>query len=122
MSEAGDCVVALWHAMESRDWSKVADLLSPEFRAEFPQSAERFDRSGFLKLNRDYPGDWHIQIRHLVDGGEWVVTEIEVEIDGRTDRGVSFFRVHNGRIVSIREFWPEAFPVPEWRRGSALNE
>jgi hypothetical protein len=107
--------------MEARDWRAVADVLDPAFRAVLPQSGERFDREGFLKMNRDYPGDWHIRVCNVVDGGEWIVTEVEVDIDARTDRAVSFFCVRNGKIVALREYWPDPFAVPEWRRGLALE-
>lgn len=121
MSEASAIAVSLWHTMEARDWSGVEALLAPEFRAEFPQSGERFDREGYLKLNRDYPGNWHIRVRHAVDGGAWAVTEVEVDIDDRTDRAVSFFQIRDGKIIALREFWPEPFAAPEWRKGLALQ-
>jgi ketosteroid isomerase-like protein len=122
MSEAKDLVVGLWHAMEARDWSGVERVLAPTFRAEFPQSGERFDREGFLRLNRDYPGDWHIRLVSVVDGSDCIVTEVEVDIDGRTDRAVSFFHVREGKVTALREYWPEPFAVPEWRKDLALHE
>lgn len=122
MSEASDTVVGLWKAMEARDWSALEGLLAPAFRAEFPQSGERFDREGYLRLNREYPGDWHIRLSSIVDGTECVVTEVEVDIDGRTERAVSFFHVREGKVTVLREYWPEPFAVPEWRRDLALRE
>lgn len=121
MSRASEIVVELWTSMEARDWSRVASLLGPAFRAEFPQSGERFDRDGYLTLNRDYPGNWHIRIGPVVDGDATIVTEVEVDIDDRTERAVSFFQVHEGLITSLREFWPEPFPAPEWRRDLVLK-
>ena len=120
MTEARELVVGLWTAMETRDWSTLELVLAPMFRAEFPQSGERFDRTGFVRLNREYPGDWHIRVISIVNGGDCIVTEVEVDIDGRTDRAVSFFRVQEGKIVALREFWPEPFAAPEWRQGFAL--
>lgn len=100
----------------------VERVLAPTFRAEFPQSGERFDRDGFLRLNRDYPGDWHIRLVSVVDGSDCIVTEVEVDIDGRTDRAVSFFHVREGKVAALREYWPEPFAVPEWRKDLALHE
>ncbi len=56
----------------------------------------------------------------LVEAGPEVVTEVEVEVDGRTDRAVSFFRLRDGQLGELREFWPDPFPVPDWRRGWSL--
>jgi hypothetical protein len=109
-------VRALWGALEARDWARLADALDPSFVATFPQSGERFDRDQWLRLNREYPGDWHIDVLNVLDAGEWVVSEVSVAIDGRIDRAVSFFRVVGGRVDELREYWPEPFPVPEWRR------
>lgn len=106
----------LWIAMENRDWRAVRDLLHPDFRAEWPQSGETFDRESFLDVNRRYPGDWHISVQQVVDAGEWVVTEIEVSLDGESQPAVSFFRLRGAQIIALREWWPEPFAVPDWRR------
>lgn len=117
---SADPARALWEAMERRDWAAVERLLHPDFRAWWPQSGERFDRAGYLRVNRHYPGDWHITVLHVVAAGDEVVTEVEVAVDGRTDRAVSFFRVRDGVLLGLREYWPDPFPVPEWRRGWSL--
>jgi hypothetical protein len=82
---------------------------------------ERFDRAGWLRLNREYPGGWHVHLRTVLDAGEWVVTEVDVTFDerpdGRPDRGVSLLRWRDGRLVELREYWPEPFSVPGWRAG-----
>jgi hypothetical protein len=108
--------VQLWQAIEARDWSRVRSLLHDDFTIEWPQSGERYGPDVFVRINREYPGNWTLKVERVVDAGEWVVTEVAVAIDGRTDRAVSFFEVEDARIKSIREFWPEPFPVPEWRK------
>ncbi len=30
-------------------------------------------------------------------------------------------RVQNGHITALREYWPDPFAVPEWRRDFALR-
>ncbi len=120
MKSAREIVMDLWKAMEARDWSTLESLLAPSFESVFPQSGERFDRAGYLRLNREYPGDWHIQMTSIIENSECVVTEIDVEIDGRTDRAISFFYVHEGKIATLREYWPEPFAIPQWRQGWAL--
>lgn len=117
---AEELAVELWQRMEARDWAGVAARLAPEFVAEWPQSGERFDRDGFLEVNRRYPGDWHIELVHVVASGEEAVTEVAVSIDGRVDRAVSFLRTSGGRITRIREFWPDPMDVPEWRLALGL--
>lgn len=115
-----ELVRGLWEAMERRDWDAVERLLHPEFRCWWPQTGERFDRPGYLRVNRHYPGDWHIRVLRVDAAGDEVVSEVEVAVDGRLDRAVSFFRARDERLVDLREYWPEPSPVPEWRRGWSL--
>lgn len=97
-------------------------MLHASFVGVFPQSGERFDKSSYLEMSKKYPGDWHIAVRNILDAGEWVVTEVEVTLDNRTDVGVSLFRLSGEKVVELREYWPEAFPVPEWRLVWQLKE
>lgn len=110
-----EIVCALWAAIEARDWRVVEELCDASLVYSLPQSGEVYDRGGFLRVNREYPGDWHVSVEHVVDGGDWLVTEVTVSIDDRVDRGVSLFRVVGAKVVELREYWPEPFPVPEWR-------
>lgn len=111
-----EVVRGVWAALEERDWPRLESLLDPSFTATFPQSGERFDGERWLRLNREYPGDWHLRVQHVFDAGDWIVTEVDVQLDGRTDRAISLFRVCAGKVAELREYWPEPFPVPEWRR------
>ncbi len=108
-------IFALWAAIEAREWERVESLCSPTCTFSLPQSGELYDRSGYVRLNREYPGEWHLKVTRLVEGDAWVVTEVEVATTDRVDHGITFFRVVDGLVMEIREFWPEAFVVPEWR-------
>lgn len=114
---SASCVIQeYWRLLEQRAWESWSALLHPDFVCEWPQSEERFDRREFLLVNRHYPGDWHATVRSMHDAGEWVISEAEVTLDGRIDRAVSFFRLREMKIIALREFWPEPFAVPEWRK------
>ena len=118
MGGAVETATRLWRAMEERDWEQVESLLDADFESFWPQSGERFKKERYLEINRDYPGDWHIRVINVLDAGEWAVSEVEVDIDGRVDRAVSFFEVVDGRILRLREYWPEPMKIPEWRRSA----
>lgn len=109
-------VSGLWAAVERRDWDGVRDHLAPRFEAHWPQSGERFDRAGYVAVNRHYPGEWSLRVEHVVEDGDEVVAEVAITIDGREDRCVGFYRVADARIVAARELWCEPFSVPAWRR------
>lgn len=107
---------SLWTALEEREWDQVRQLLHEDFSAHWPQSGERFNRDEFIQVNCHYPGDWHLRLKRVFGDGDQVVTEVEIDLDGRVNRALSFFRVHKNRIIEACEYWPEPFAVPDWRR------
>lgn len=110
-----DTVRVLWAAIEARDWTSVESVCDERLTYSLPQSGETHGRDQFLRINREYPGEWHVFLEHLVDGNDWIVTEVTVSFGDRVDRGVSLFRFMEGKIVEIREYWPEPFAIPAWR-------
>lgn len=101
---AAEVARALWRAVEARDWARVASLLDPTFSCTFPRSGERLDAAGWLRLARVNPGDWHVAVKEVLEAGDRVVTEVDVAIDGRTDRAVSLFHVRGGKVIALREY------------------
>lgn len=116
-----ELVQQLWRAIEAREWQALELLCSEELTYTLPQSGEVHDRAGFIKMNQQYPGEWHASIERLIDGGDFIVAEVIVAFPDRRDIGISICRCAGGAIVEIREYWPEPFPVPDWRLGWAQN-
>ena len=109
-------VLALWRAFDARDWDAAAALLHEDVVVDWPLSGERIrGRENVLAVNRHYPCDWAISVRRTVAEGDDVVSHVAVRLDGRTDHALSFFRLRDGRIAAVTEWWPEPYPAPEWR-------
>lgn len=108
-------VRSLWTFIEAKNWDNASTLLSIDFYAYFPQSGERFSRADYIRLNAEYPGDWQLCLRELFCAGEWIITEVDVIINNRVDTGISFFRLADGLIIELKEYWPESFSIPAWR-------
>lgn len=116
---AVNVVAAFWTRMQSNDCRSVGDLLSDEFVLDWPQSRERIrGRDNFALMNEEYPahGRWQFTINTIVGNDDQAVSDVSVTAGSRSDRAISFFTVHDGKIVKIVEFWPEAYPAPENRR------
>jgi predicted SnoaL-like aldol condensation-catalyzing enzyme len=112
--------VRLWRAFEARDWEIAAALLHDDFVAESPVSNERFvGRDAFIRLNREYPGDWHITIDRVVAQGDTIVTQVHVDIGDERSNAISFFDLKDGLIIKAVDWWPEPYDPPEWRKGWA---
>lgn len=109
-------VEALWQAFDRLDFDAVAPLLHDEFVCEWTQSNERIrGRDNFIAINKHYPGQWRITVQQMVVTDEQIVTEITASNGEKTDTAISFFSFKDGKIVQIREFWPDPYPAPAWR-------
>jgi ketosteroid isomerase-like protein len=114
-------VETLWQAFNALDFEAAAAVLHEDFICEWPQSQERIrGKANFIAVNQAYPGQWTIRILKAVACGQEVVTEVEVDLikpDGaqQLDRAVSFFTLRDGKIIFLREFWPEPYAAPDWR-------
>ena len=120
MSGGAVCVVAMfWAHMQSNDFRSGGDPLSDELVLDWPQSRERIrGRDIFALMNEEYPahGRWQFTFTTIGANDEQAVSDVSVTDGYRSDRAISFFTVHDGKIVKILEFWPEAYPAPENRR------
>lgn len=103
-----EVISALWAAFDRFDFAAAGPLLHDSFVCDWPQSGERIrGRDNFIALNQNYPGQWRIKIVRLLASGDEVVTECEVSDETVTNRAISFFRLKDGLIIHIREFWPD---------------
>ncbi len=105
--------------MNTNDFRAVGRLLSDEYVLEYPQSGETFyGLDNFARINEDYPanGLWRFTVHKLVADGPEVVTDTSVTDSVVEARVITFSTVEAGLILWQREFWPEPFDAPAWRR------
>lgn len=119
---AEEAVRAVWDALDRFEFAGAAPHLDPGFVCEWPQSGERFGAAGWIAMNAAYPGRFRCAIQRLVAGGEEVVTETRVSDGTRTDTALSWWRVRAGKVVHLREWWPDPMPRQEWRRQWLLSD
>lgn len=111
-----ELVEALWAAFDRFEFEAVGTLLHDDFVFEMPQSGERIrGRDSFIAMNRHYPGQWRITIHKLIASGTEIVTEIRATYGDQTATAVSFFTIEDGKIIHVREYWPDPFDAPAWR-------
>jgi hypothetical protein len=106
-----------WATAGARDWSAYGALLSDDIVYEVPQTRERIvGRDAYLQFNKEYPGDWHIQIDRAVGEGSHGASWITFSLDGKPQPGITFFELDDtGRIQHIVDFWPEPYDPPPGR-------
>ena len=108
--------------MNTNDFRAAGRLLSESYVLEYPQSGETFyGRENFARINEHYPanGLWQFTVHQLVAESSEVVTDVSVTDSVIGARVITFSTVEDGFIARQREFWPEPFDAPEWRRAWA---
>lgn len=115
-------VRAMWSAFEARDWAAARALMRPDLKAAWWTSGERFDgAAAFVQAQSCYPEGWSIRLiecERLEDGR--VLSLARVDHPPAVFYASSFFRVDNGLIVGIDEYWATAEAPPAWRTPEAI--
>ena len=114
-----DVVLAFWAAMQTNDFTKASEWLSPGFEGFWPQSNERIlGRENFIAINSTYPanGAWCFDVHSVVCEENTVVTDVSVTDGVMLARAITFHTVEKGLIRKQTEYWPDDMPAPEWRR------
>lgn len=110
-------VRALWSAFQDRDWTRARALLAEGFEARWWTSGEHFTTAdGFIEAQATYPEGWAIRVIECarLDDGR-VMSMVRVDHPPGTFYATSFFRVQDGQIIAIDEYWATAEAPPAWR-------
>lgn len=123
MPGAEQLIRDFWRDMNGNDWRAVAArYLADDFEGFWPQSAEVIGgRDDFARVNGAFPGQggWRFRIVSLLADGERAVSDTGVTQKDLaiTARAITFHEIAGGRIRRQTEFWPDPYPVPDWRAG-----
>ena len=115
LAAADSIVGTFWSLMASNNFASVAAVLAPDFVLEWPQSRERIrGAERFARMNHEYPahGTWRFTVNRIVAGASEAVSDVTVTDGVQTARAISFFTLHDAKIVRIVEYWPEPYPAP----------
>jgi hypothetical protein len=100
-------------AIDSQDWDALESLLGPQFSAHYVHTGETFDREGFVRVNREYPGHWAFDWEEVVDGGTAAVGRAKVSDGMQVFYVATFARTDaNGRLDDVVEVWTEVGSPP----------
>ena len=120
MKELELIILTLWQAVAAQDEEKLVRFFTPDAQILWPNTEERFDLTGYLRANCDYPGQWSGTVEKLAPDGSWSVARVWSP-EGGVFRAVSFYQWRNRKIERMVEYWGDVGPAPEWRRGLSLD-
>jgi hypothetical protein len=111
-----------WAALQARNWPKARSCLYDDIETMWWTSGERIiGADALIDLNARYPEGWTIhllEVEHLQDGR--VMSLARVDHPPRLFFATSFFRVDDGRIAGIDEYWATVEAPPDWRTPQAF--
>lgn len=115
-------VRSMWSAFQARNWAAARRLLRDDLQAVWWTSGERFDGAdAFIAVQARYPEGWTlhlIEAERLEDGR--VMSLVRVDHAPNHFFATSFFRVDDGLIIGIDEYWATMEPPPAWRAPDTL--
>ena len=113
---------ALWDRFEQRDWTGARRLLADDATMTWICTAERFHGGdAVIAVNAAYPEGWSIHVLDctpLADGR--ILSLIRVEHPPACFFATSLFRIEDGLITGIEEYWATAEAPPAWRSAGTL--
>jgi len=105
-----------WMHNDARDFTAAAALCATRCTIDWPLSGERFPTPGdWAAAMEHYPGLWRCMVQTLVASEDRAVTIARIFDATTSVTAISLFRVTDGRITELVEYWPEPYDPPEWR-------
>jgi hypothetical protein len=101
------------------------ELLHDDYICDWPQSQERLrERENLVALNRNYPGQWVAEVKHVIAEGDRAASEVVLTWREQTVVVVSFCVMRDGTIYHEVDYWPEPYAASDWRAvgGTDVNE
>jgi hypothetical protein len=114
MSSHAGTIHRFWAATEARDWGGLAVLLSPDLVYEMEQTHERVrGREAFVRFFREFPGDWHLDVRRVVADDTGGVSVLDFRLGDEPMVGITFFSFDDeGLVTRLEDVWPEPYEPP----------
>ena len=108
---------ALWADIGAQRWDALAAYFLPGALIFWHNTDECFTAEEFVRANREYPGNWRIEIERVHALADAAATAVRVYgPDGTSFHAASFFTFRHGKIVRLDEYWGDDGPGPVWRR------
>lgn len=78
---------------------------------------EHFTAEEFIRANCEYPGNWDGEVERVEQAGDLLITVTRVFPKDRSQsfHVTSFFRLKDGKILSLDEYWADDGAPPQWR-------
>lgn len=116
-SDCKEKVIAFWNDMDMQAWENLDYYFDEKAEINWINTNEKFTVQEYVRLNREYPGDWSIDLQRLEVMESLVVSVVKIKLKHHEEsvHGVSFFEFSNGKVVSLTEYIGDDTAAPQWR-------
>ena len=117
-----------WTALVSDDPVAIRAFFHPNALVYWHNTNECFTVDEFISVNVAYPHTWSVDIEYQLNVGEWTedliisAPRVYSEEGGRSFHCCSAFKLHDGKIISLDEYWGDDGRPPEWRRRMHIGQ
>lgn len=110
---------AYWQAALNQNPEAMRLFFHPDAVIRWHATGEQFTLEAFLQANCSYPGKWQGTVQRCVAHGDEVetITLVQGVDTPQAAYAVSIFRIRDGLIASLDEYWADVTLPPPWRAG-----
>ena len=116
-------ISAYWKDTLAQDRQAMKGYFRPDAVIRWHCTNEQFTVPEFIRANCEYPGEWDGKIERTERSGDLLVTAVNVYPKDRSAsfHVVSFFRLEDGKITALDEYWGDDGEPPAWRKSLAIG-
>ena len=111
-------VISLWNDMDKQNWNNISIYFEKDAVINWHNTNESFNVNEFIMANREYPGDWKIEIERLECIKNLVISVVKVQLQNDNNisfHASSFFEFNDNKIKLLNEYWGNDEEAPQWR-------
>lgn len=109
-----------WAAIAEQDETEILSYFDEKAEVYWPNTGERFSPSQFAHINAVYPGDWHCDVKKVLQIGELWISVVHIYNKNASLYAVSFITLVDGKILRLEEYFADDSEIPDWRKNLSL--
>ena len=117
-------LVHFWADVAEQNAQGLKTYFLPDALIRWHNTNECFTVSEYIIANCEYPGDWcgEVQRIELLCDGAVSVARVWPADGGTSFHATSFFKLQDGKIAALDEYWSEDETPPQWRLQKHLGK
>jgi len=110
-------VYAFFDQMNKKHWNDLLAMFDSTCQIRWINTGEKFTPEQYVLVNKEYPAVWSLEVEDVQISERNVISIIHIKSKSTNHslRGIAYFRIENGKIVGLKEYFADDGTPPEWR-------